>query len=142
MIRIQCDPGVDDYDNSNCSRNDCTSSDDANDASDDCGSSQMSRLQNTVIVTLMKSSRIVKFSEARSQQLSTTQFNDNNTDSRYGCEKFNSLNPLVFVSTVLRVLIVATVLLNLWKCADQVLVLVLESVPVVTCICTWVYHLV
>ena len=102
----------------------------------------MSRLQNTVIVTLMKSSRIVKFSEARSQQLSTTQFNDNNTDSRYGCEKFNSLNPLVFVSTVLRVLIVATVLLNLRKCADQVWVMVLESVPVVTCICTWVYHLV
>ena len=90
----------------------------------------------------MKSSRIVKFSEARSQQLSTTQFNDNNTDSWYGCEKFNSLNPLVFVSTVLRVLIVATVLLNLRKCADQALVLVLESVPVVTCICTWVYHLV
>ena len=87
----------------------------------------------------------MKFIEARSQQkarLSTTQFHDNNTDSRYGCEKFNSLNPLVFVSTVLRVLIVATVLLNLRKCADQALVLVLESVPVVTCICTWVYHLV
>ena len=98
-----------------------------------------------MIVTLKKSSRIVKFSEARSQQkarLSTTQFHDNNTDSRYGCEKFNSLNPLVFVSTVLRVLIVATVLLNLRKCTDQALVLVLESVPVVTCICTWVYHLV
>ena len=83
----------------------------------------------------------MKFIEARSQQkarLSTTQFHDNNTDTRYGCEKFNSLNPLVFVSTVLRVLIVATVLLNLRKCADQVRVLV----PVVTCICTWVYHLV
>ena len=48
----------------------------------------------------------------------------------------------MFVSTVLRVLIVATVLLNLRKCADQALVLVLESVPVVTCICTWEYHLV
>ena len=88
----------------------------------------------------------MKFIEARSQQkarLSTTQFHDNNTDSWYGCEKFNSLNPLVFVSTVLRVLIVATVvLLNLRKCADQALVLVPESVPVVTCICTWVYHLV
>ena len=86
----------------------------------------------------------MKFSEARSQQkarLSTTQFHDN-TDSWYGCEKFNSLNPLVFVSTVLRVLIVATVLLNLRKCTDQAWVLVLESVPVVTCICTWVYHLV
>ena len=85
----------------------------------------------------------MKFSEARSRQkarLSTTQFHDNNTDSRYGCEKFNSLNPLVFVSTVLRVLIVATVLLNLRKCADQAQVL--ESIPVVTCICTWVYHLV
>ena len=50
-VRIQCYPGVDDYDNSNCSRNDCNSSDDANDASDDCGSSQTSRLQNAVIVT-------------------------------------------------------------------------------------------
>ena len=48
----------------------------------------------------------------------------------------------MFVSTVLRVLIVATVLLNLRKCSDPVWVLVLESVPVVTCICTWVYHLV
>ena len=49
----------------------------------------------------------------------------------------------MFLSTVLRVLIVATVvLLNLRKCADQAQVLVLESIPVVTCICTWVYHLV
>ena len=73
----------------------------------------------------------MKFSKARSQQkarLSTTQFHDNNTaDSRDGSEKFNSLNPLVFLSTVLRVLIVVTVLLNLRKCADQAQVLVLGT---------------